>query len=245
MKKSRGSLVATTNQWGESENGLALLVDLGGFSSKFNFSNVMAFTVPAPRAASEAADCGLRNSTGGFARSGYGGHYDDDRGAAGHDSGAAGDDSSANERLLDSLQGSSSTIAKQLARIEVMAEELEEDFARTGDEINRFRDAINENVGDVRNTRVAHRLKLLDGENEENEKRERAEKEERRERKKNGTLKASVTFKSAFNTRGGGREDGGGGGGGEGTAMDGTVREAEGDLKECWSLINQLTKQLY
>jgi len=55
MRRERGSLVATTNAWGESENGLALLVDLSGFNSKFDFSNVMSFTLPA-----EASSTGFK-----------------------------------------------------------------------------------------------------------------------------------------------------------------------------------------
>ena len=41
QRRERTNLVATTNAWGETENGLALLVDLSAFKTKFTYSNVM------------------------------------------------------------------------------------------------------------------------------------------------------------------------------------------------------------
>jgi hypothetical protein len=205
MKRERGSLVATTNKWGESENGLALLVDLSTLNHKFSFSNVMAFTVPAPK---DSRDDHLRASMkGGYTRA-----YED------YDEGDP-----ASEHLLDELKGDSASIAKQLARIEVMAEELEEDFARTGNELSVFQSALNENMGDMRNTKLATRLGLWEKEDEKWQKAEAAKKVATARGHRSGVKEEVATYDEGA------------------TAAD----EAEGDLKECWNLINQLKGQLY
>jgi hypothetical protein len=102
-----------------------------------------------------------------------------------------------------------------------MAETLEEDFAKTSDELVKFKEALAENGGDIRNTKVAQRMRMMDKEN----------------RGRRGNEAAAADASSATKTWGRG------GGGKRGGADWGT--EAEDDLKECWGLIDELTKQLY
>ena len=113
MNKRRegGALVATTNAWGETENGLALLVDLGAFKTKFTYSNVMTVV-------------GVGGDGGG------GGERVSNSAGEGFDT--TFEEDSQNERMLEELKGESASLAKQLARIEVMAEELEEEVSALG-----------------------------------------------------------------------------------------------------------------
>jgi len=129
------------------------------------------------------------------------------------------DDQHENELLLDELKGESAGIAKQLARIEVMASELEEDFAKTGNDIHLFQKAMSENMGDMRNIKVANMLNIRTREDE------RWEKEESRAKK--GGRREAGRMREA-------RED-----------AKKWGAEAEDDMAECWDLINQLQGQLY
>ncbi|GMH89864.1 hypothetical protein TL16_g11586, partial [Triparma laevis f. inornata] len=164
-RREKGSLIATTTQWGESENGLALLVDLGGFKTKFSFNNVMTVKGQGP-----GAKVGLGASSRG--------HRMNER----HLDEPSRDEDNIDDDLLEELKGESSSLAKQLARIEVMAEELEEDFARTGSELYQFKKAMGEGLREDSIRQLNSRMNLVDYENEMIRKRQAEKDKENRRR---------------------------------------------------------------
>ena len=148
-----------------------------------------------------------------------------------------------NEELLDTLKGESSSMVKQLARIESLAEELEEDFAKTNQELMMMKTVYNEGLAETKNKNVASRLSALELENEVQRMKER---ERRvgggvggvREGKENLSnlqrqrRKEMAQRDNELNLI-------------ESAAANVNEKQCEEDLKECWSLIEQLQTQLY
>ena len=231
-RREKGSVVATTNAWGETENGLALLVDLSGFKTKYNFSNVVTVShTPASEVRRDALrDAGLdlggaasesaNKSTTWDLRGDVDQHDDDNNNN---------NDDGQQAEQLEELKGGSESLSKQLRLIEQMAAELEEDFSKTGGELVEFKRQLNDGLRQATNSQVSSRLNVLEYENELIKQRQR-EKKEKKEKENSMIRLRGVNESQDF--------------AGE-TESKEIANQAENDMKECWNLIEQLQSQLY
>ena len=109
-----------------------------------------ALSPPHPRrAASPSLQASLHEGEEGAWGAWGGGGDDDDGDDDGDDNEGTGWDDKENS-LLSEIGAGSASLSAQLARIEALAEDLEEDFARTGTELNDFKRALDEGLKEVR-----------------------------------------------------------------------------------------------
>ena len=228
--RERGNIVASANQWGESDSGLALLLDLGGFKAKYAFSSVRTV-------AGKPQEPQQNNVSGGDNREKKGFHnsYSVWDGKAvvvgGGGVNEGGLDGEGKDRFTDpalyDLRDGSASLAEQLARIELMAEDLEEDFAKTGEKLDKYKNKFEEDFKRGKEKQVLSRLNMIEYENEMLRLRE----------KKGGRVNVNgskahdsgrrIAEKYAAEAAG-----------------DAAAEAADDDLKACWSLIHELQQGL-
>jgi len=240
-KRERGSVLASTTAWGETENGVGLLVDIASLNgkSKFGFSSIMSLPAKSevaaigvvPRTAITTNDPGLKFMPLRFSRSSFANGFDEEERIDE-------DENDDNERLLEEMKGESSGMVKALARIEAMTEELEEDFAKTNQQLIDMATVCEEGLKDRTNLTIASRLSALEFENEvqRNKERDRLKRRGGSGKENNVLLerrrRAEVERNEKLNSLA------------VATASM-TEKQCEDDLKECWGLIEQLQTQLY
>ena len=211
-RRERGSIIASTNAWGESDNGLALILDLSAVKSKYHFANVV--TVKGAPSPSEPQKAGGR-------KVGWAAAPKVTPNAA-EDAADNGGDEDADR--LNEVKGGSASLAAQLARIELMAEQLEDDFAKTDHDLTTFKTKFDKEFVTAKETTVNSRLNLLEYENEMMKQREKQKKQQQ--------------LKTARSATGGGRFEPVSP---EYLAAD---MEAEEDMKACWQLLKDLERQV-
>ena len=176
----------------------------------------------------------LRTSKTKFGRSGYDDDWDNIRPSSTmNNNGNEIEDadlvrSGNNQSLLEEVKGGSETLAAQLARIEAMAEDLEEDFAKTGNDLNYFKKQFDMDFGDNKSKVVSSRLTALEKENMIMKDREQHH-NNRGGGSSNSSHKrdAGVKFNIRDNNFGRSHE-----------------LEAEADLKACWEMIHHIEKTM-